>query len=73
MSLQRFQQYIDGAFVDASDTFESKDPATEEAWAIMPAASEEDVNRAVGAARRPISPSPIISATQAKAAAVCGR
>ena len=52
MTLQRFQHYIDGKFEDASDTFESLDPATEEAWAIMPAASEDDVNRAVAAAHR---------------------
>lgn len=52
MSLQRFQHYIDGAFEDAKDTFESIDPATEAAWAIMPAASENDVDRAVAGARR---------------------
>jgi acyl-CoA reductase-like NAD-dependent aldehyde dehydrogenase len=52
MTLPGFQLYIDGAFADAAQTFESIDPATGEAWAIMPAASEADVNRAVEAADR---------------------
>jgi acyl-CoA reductase-like NAD-dependent aldehyde dehydrogenase len=52
MALPRFQLYIDGAFVDAAETFESRDPATGRAWAVMPAASEADVNRAVEAADR---------------------
>ncbi|MDQ0475358.1 aldehyde dehydrogenase [Labrys wisconsinensis] len=52
MSLTRFQLYIDGAFVDAENTFESLDPATGRAWALMPAAGEAEVNRAVEAADR---------------------
>jgi acyl-CoA reductase-like NAD-dependent aldehyde dehydrogenase len=52
MTLPGFQLYIDGAFADAVQTFESIDPATGEAWAIMPAASEADVERAVEAADR---------------------
>ena len=52
MSLPRFQHFIDGAFADAAETFESLDPATGKAWAIMPTASEVDVNRAVEAADR---------------------
>ena len=52
MSLPRFQLFIDGACIDAAETFESLDPATGKAWAIMPAASEADVNRAVEAADR---------------------
>ena len=52
MTLPGFQLYIDGAFADAAQTFESIDPATGEAWAIMPAASEADVDRAVEAADR---------------------
>jgi len=50
MSLQRFQLYIDGSFVDTESTFESVDPATGLVWAVMPAADEADVNRAVEAA-----------------------
>jgi aldehyde dehydrogenase (NAD+)/betaine-aldehyde dehydrogenase len=50
MSLPRFQLYIDGRFVDADSTFESIDPATGRPWAVMPAANEADVNRAVEAA-----------------------
>jgi aldehyde dehydrogenase (NAD+)/betaine-aldehyde dehydrogenase len=50
--LRRFQQYIDGAFEDGSTSFESVNPATGQPWAVMPAASAEDVDRAVKAAHR---------------------
>ena len=50
MALEVFQQYINGAFEDASDTFESLDPATGIAWAQMPKANEADVDRAVTSA-----------------------
>ena len=52
MALQHFQHYIDGAFEDAEETFESLNPATGEAWARMPSASAADVSRAVEAAHR---------------------
>ena len=39
MSTRTFQQYIDGTFEDAAETFDSIDPATGEVWARMPAAS----------------------------------
>lgn len=52
MPLPRFPHYIDGAFLEAAETFESLDPFTEEPWALMPAASAADVNRAVEAAHR---------------------
>ena len=52
MTLPRFPLYIDGAFVEAAQTFESLDPATGRAWALMPAASEADIDRAVEAADR---------------------
>lgn len=52
MNLTRFQHYIDGAFVDAETTFESIDPSTGVPWALMPAASEADVVRAIEAADR---------------------
>lgn len=52
MAPRQFQQYIDGAFEDAAETFESIDPATGQVWAIMPSASESDVDRAVRAAHR---------------------
>lgn len=57
MSLPRFQLYIDGAFTDAVDTFDSIDPATEQPWATMPAAGPADVNRAVEAAHRALDES----------------
>jgi acyl-CoA reductase-like NAD-dependent aldehyde dehydrogenase len=52
VSLHRFQLFIDGAFCDAAETFESLDPSTERPWAVMPAADSDDVNRAVEAAHR---------------------
>lgn len=52
MPLQRFPHFIDGAFVEAPDTFESVDPFTEAPWALMPAASAADVDAAVEGAHR---------------------
>ncbi len=52
MTLQHFQHFIDGTFCDTADSFESIDPSTEQTWAIMPAASAADVERAVEAAHR---------------------
>lgn len=49
--MQQFQQYIDGAFSDGSAQFESRDPATDAVWAMMPEAREADVNSAVEAAK----------------------
>lgn len=48
--MQRFQQYIGGAFSDASTQFESRDPANGQVWAMMPEARADDVNAAVDAA-----------------------
>ena len=55
--LQRYQMLIDGQWVDAADgqTFESVNPATAEPWALIPAAGETDVARAVEAAHRSFS------------------
>lgn len=50
--MQRFQQYIDGAFEDGSARFDSVDPATGAVWASMPEAREADVDRAVKAAEQ---------------------
>lgn len=50
--MDRFQQYIDGAFEDGSASFESLDPASGAPWAVMPMATAGDVNRAVEAAHR---------------------
>lgn len=50
--MQRFQQYIDGTFEDGSASFESLDPATGTAWAVLPEARADDVDRAVRAAHR---------------------
>jgi len=55
--LTRYQMLIDGQWVDAEDgqTFESINPATEEAWAVVPEATAGDVDRAVKAAHRAFS------------------
>ena len=54
--MNHYQLYINGEFCDASDggTFESINPATGEGWATAAAATEEDVDRAVKAARHQI-------------------
>ncbi len=58
--LKRYQMLIDGEWVDAGDgqTFESLNPATGAAWAEIPAATAEDVDRAVAAAHRAYSQGP---------------
>ena len=50
MALESFQQFINGKFETANETFESIDPATGMSWATMPKATESDVDRAVQAA-----------------------
>ena len=50
MALESFQQYINGKFESANETFESIDPASGVTWATMPKATESDVDRAVQAA-----------------------
>jgi acyl-CoA reductase-like NAD-dependent aldehyde dehydrogenase len=55
MGMRRFQQLIDGRFEDGAATFESINPATGEAWALMPRAGADDVDRAVTAAHRALS------------------
>ena len=53
-NLTTFDMLIDGKFVQASDgaTFESINPATGKSWAQIPAASAQDVDKAVEAAER---------------------
>jgi len=50
---KRFQNYIDGDWVDASngDTFESVSPANGETIGVFPKSGAEDVDRAVAAAK----------------------
>ncbi|MEM7440291.1 MAG: aldehyde dehydrogenase [Pseudomonadota bacterium] len=50
--LEHFSMLIDGEWVPASDgkTFTSFDPSTGEDWAVVPEATEADVDRAVRAA-----------------------
>ena len=58
--LARYKMLIDGAWVDAGDgcTFESLNPATGEAWAVIPEATDDDVDRAVRAAHRAVTEGP---------------
>ncbi|MCX8997178.1 aldehyde dehydrogenase [Rhizobiaceae bacterium BDR2-2] len=56
--MQRFQLYIDGTFEDGDGGFESLDPATGEAWAVMPEAREAAVDKAVDAAHRALHEGP---------------
>ena len=53
--MRRFQQLIDGRFEDGDASFESLNPATAEAWALMPRAGAADVDRAVTAAHRALN------------------
>ncbi|SES28675.1 aldehyde dehydrogenase [Rhizobium sp. NFR03] len=48
--MERFQEYIDGQFLDGEARFDSLDPATGAVWATMPEARKADVDRAVSAA-----------------------
>ncbi|PZV39543.1 aldehyde dehydrogenase [Mesorhizobium kowhaii] len=58
MSTVEFRNYIDGSFVEAAATFDSIDPSTGTAWARMPAASSDDVDRAIEAAHRALRSGP---------------
>lgn len=58
--LKRYQMYIDGQWVDAvsGKTFETIDPFRGTAWATVPEAGAEDVDRAVQAARKAFDEGP---------------
>ncbi len=51
--MKKYQHYINGEFCDSSDggTLQTLNPATEEIWAEVAVATEDDVNRAVAAAK----------------------
>ena len=63
--LVRYQMLIDGAWVDASDgqRFDSVNPHDGLAWATIPEATSDDVDRAVRAAHRAQSEGPWASLT----------
>ena len=52
--LKEYKMYIDGAWIDAENkkTFKSLNPENNEPWAIVPEASDKDVNKAVEAAQK---------------------
>lgn len=50
--LPLYQNYIDGRFLPAAESFLVHNPATGEALARVPASSREDVDQAIAAARR---------------------
>ena len=64
--MQKFQAYIDGAFVDGEAWFKSVDPASGQPWAEMPESRERNVNTAVEAAERALLNGPwsAMTATQ---------
>ena len=51
--IRHYQTFINGEWVDAVSgaRFESEDPFTAKVWATLPRCGEEDVDRAVKAAR----------------------
>lgn len=56
--MRTFQQYLNGAFEDAQQVRDSLDPATGTAWATVPMASPDDVDRAVRAAHTALTEGP---------------
>ena len=58
--LKSYQMYINGEWVNAKDgkTFESVNPSTGKSWAIIPEASETDVDAAVQSAHRAFTEGP---------------
>ncbi|WP_119388436.1 aldehyde dehydrogenase [Taklimakanibacter lacteus] len=50
--MRKFQHYIDGRFEEGPASFESRNPATGEVWALMPDAGRDGTDRAVKAAHR---------------------
>ena len=52
--LKEYKMYINGEWVDAENkkTFQSLNPENNEPWAVVPEASEKDVNLAVEAAQK---------------------
>ena len=52
--LKEYKMFINGAWVDSENkkTFESLNPENNEPWAVVPEASESDVNKAVEAAQK---------------------
>ena len=63
--MQSYQHYINGEWSDASDggTLTTVNPATEQVWAEVAAATEDDVNRAVAAAKTALYDGPWASMT----------
>ncbi len=66
--MKKYRQYINGEWCDASggEVITTINPSNEQAWAEVPCASEEDVNRAVAAAKRALYDGPwaTMTATQ---------
>ena len=58
--LTRYQMLIDGVWTDTGDggAFESMNPATGEAWAVIPEATAADVDQAVQAAHHAFTEGP---------------
>jgi len=52
--LKSYHMYVNGNWIEASsgERFDSLDPYTQQPWASIPQASDDDVNQAIAAARR---------------------
>ena len=72
-SLKPYQMLIDGKLVDAEGgkTFASLNPATGQPWAMIPGASDGDVDRAVRAAHRAFTQGPWREPPRRSAASIC--
>ena len=75
MALEVYKMLIDGQWVDASDggRFDSVDPATNQAWASIPEATEADVDAAVRAAHRAQTEGPWASLTPSQRGKLLGK
>src|SRR5690625_3476512 len=51
--MKKYKMFVGGEWVSSStnETFESINPYTQQPWATIPEASEDDVNRAIESAR----------------------
>lgn len=60
----KVQNFIDGQFEDTSTHLDSYEPGTGKVWAKIPDSDENDVNRAVGAAKQAFQGWKALSVTQ---------
>ncbi|SPL88699.1 Aldehyde dehydrogenase [[Actinomadura] parvosata subsp. kistnae] len=73
--VEQYRMLVDGVWRDASGkaTFDSVNPFTSQPWARVPAASEQDIDDAVQAARRAFETGPWAASTPLQRAALLRR